>query len=241
MSTAVLPTPIPAAPPIGPRPTLTAAVELMKALEPGEAFLLNDLTWEDYRWIDAQRDRFRPRVQLIYSGGRLEIVSVSFAHDRRSRRLVSVVMVLGEELILSVIPGGGFTLDREDLANGVQADECFYIQNAEAVRFVDDIDLAVHPPPDLVVEVDRTNSSIPKEPIYRRMGVPELWRVEGTAVVFRVSQPDGSYATAPTSRAFPLLTAADLTRLLFAHTALDEIAFIRNFRNWVRTLAPPQP
>jgi Uma2 family endonuclease len=239
MSAATLPTPV--RPPAVPRPSVVAAVEVMKVLGAGEGFLLNDVSWEDYRWFDAQRDQFRPKVKLVYSDGRLEIVSTSFAHDRNSRRLYGVVMVLGEELNLVVFAGGGFTLDREDLANGVQADECFYIQNAEAVRFVDDIDLTVHPPPDLVVEVDRTSSSIPKEPIYRRMGVPELWRLEEAAVVFRVLQSDGSYATAPTSRAFPLLTATDLTRMLFTHTALDAIAFTRNFRNWVRTLLPQQP
>ena len=33
------------------------------------------------------------------------------------------------------------------------------IQNIEAVRFLEDIDLSVHPPPDLAIEVDRAGLS----------------------------------------------------------------------------------
>jgi Uma2 family endonuclease len=238
MSAATLPTT--AAPP-KPRPYLLRAVELMKAMGPGEAFLLNGVSWEEFRWFDAQRDQFRPKAQLVYSDGRLEIVTVSYAHDRSSRRLYDFILAVAMELKVPFMPGGGFTLDRDDLEEGLQADECFYIQNLEAVRFLDVIDLAVHPPPDLAIEVDRTNSSIPKEPIYERLGVPELWRLEPNALTFRVRQPDGTYLTRPTSRTFPLISSAEAGRLLIALAALDSLAFIENIRNWVRTLVPSQP
>lgn len=240
MSAATLPTPAPASPP-RPRPYLVRAVELMRAMGPGEAFLLNGVSWEEYRWFDAQRDQFRPKAKLVYSDGRLEIVTVSYAHDRSSRRLYDFILAVAMELKVPLIPAGGFTLERDDLEEGLQADECFYIQNLEAVRFLEEIDLAVHPPPDLAIEVDRTNSSIPKEPIYERLGVPELWRLQQNALTFRVRQPDGTYLTQPTSRAFPLITSADAGRLLFALAALDSLAFIDNIRNWVHTLVSPQP
>ena len=238
MSAGTLPTPVQVSPP-SPRGSLLAAVELMKTLGRGESVLIAPVSWGEYLWFDAQRDYLRPNVKLVYADGRLEFMATSFAHDRHSRRVHDVVKVVAEELGVVLIAGGGMTLNRDDLESGLQADECFYIQSVEAVRFLDEIDLATHPPPDLAVEVDRTNSSIPKEPIYRRLGVPELWRVEANAVTFRVRQSDGTYADQPNSRAFPLVSSADLTRLVFAHTGLDDITFIRNVRNWVRTLVPP--
>lgn len=240
MSAATLPTLAPAAPP-KPRPYLLGAVELMRTMGAGEVFLLNGVSWQEYRWFDAQRDQFRPKAKLVYSDGRLEIVTVSYAHDRISRRLYDFILAVAMELKVPLMPGGGFTLERDDIEEGLQADECFYIQNIEAVRFLDEIDLAVHPPPDLAIEVDRRNSSIPKEPIYERLGVPELWRVEQNALTFRIRQPDGTYATAPNSRTFPLIASAEAGRLLVTHAALDSLAFIDNIRNWVRTLVPQQP
>jgi Uma2 family endonuclease len=240
MSTAVLPTPATTASP-KPRPYLVAAVEMMKVMGPGEAFLLNDVSWEEYRWFDAQRDQYRHTAKLVYSAGRLEIVTVSFVHDRSSRRLYDFILAVAMELKVPLIPGGGFTLDREDLEDGLQADECFYIQNIEVVRYLEEIDLAIHPPPDLAIEVDRTNSSIPKEPIYRRIGVPEVWRFEGGTLTFRIRQTDGSYLTQPNSRAFPPVTSAEASRLLISLAGLDSLSFIENIRNWVRTLVPQQP
>lgn len=35
------------------------------------------------------------------------------------------------------------------------------------------------PPPDLVLEIDITSSSLDKRPIYAAFGVSELWRYDG--------------------------------------------------------------
>jgi len=38
------------------------------------------------------------------------------------------------------------------------------------------MDLAVDPPPDLVIEIDIPSPSFSKLPIYADMGVPDVWR-----------------------------------------------------------------
>ena len=46
-------------------------------------------------------------------------------------------------------------------AKGAEPDECFYVQNASAViGKEEEIDLRYDPPPDIVVEVDRTSASL---------------------------------------------------------------------------------
>jgi Uma2 family endonuclease len=44
------------------------------------------------------------------------------------------------------------------------------------------IDLTVDPPPDLVIEIDITSPSLDKFPLYAVIGVPEVWRYDGTHV-----------------------------------------------------------
>ncbi len=239
MTTATLPTPAAAAPP-APRPSLVAAVEWMRAMGPGESALFHGYSWDEYEWFDRQRDDLRPGIRLAYDRGVLEVMTVSYAHDRASEKLRDIALELAFALNVSFEPTGRTTYRRRDLDRGLEPDECFYFQNAPAIRGLAEIDLSVHPPPDLAIEVDHTRSSLPKQPVYAALGVPELWRFDGTAVAFLVLQPRGVYHPQETSRAFPVLTATEVTRLLLAHVA-DYNAFTRTVRAWAAALVPPQP
>ena len=46
------------------------------------------------------------------------------------------------------------------------------------------IRLESDPPPDIVVEIDVTNESLGKFGIYAALGVPEIWRYDGTEMQF---------------------------------------------------------
>ena len=235
MTTAVLPSPAPVAPP-KPRPSLVAAVEWMRAMGPGEKVLFDEVSWDEYDWFDRQRKELGSGVRLTYADGRMELMTTSFFHDRSSERLNDIVKSLGVELDVPFEPAGRTTFRREDLDRGLEPDQCFYIQNVAAVQGLREIDLTIHPPPDLAVEIDHTRSSLPKQPIYAALGVPEVWRFDGTAVTFLVLQPGGVYQPQPTSRAFPAVGSADVTRVLLAE-ATSHNAFLRAVRAWAAALA----
>ena len=221
-------------------PEALAAAGVLRALRPGRSFLLRGVSWADYEHLCEVRDAERPGVKIVYDRGDLEAISPSFVHDRSSRRLADLVKVLADELNVPVIGGGGTTFRRPDLDRGLEPDECFYIQHIEAVRHLDDIDLSVHPPPDLAIEVDITRSSLMKESVYAGLAVPEIWRYDGEALEVRVRQPDRTYAPQPTSRAFPAVTAAALSRFIQDNPGLDDVTFLRTARAWVRqTIVPP--
>lgn len=239
MSAATLPTPAPAAPPTKPRPSLVAAVEWMRAMGPGERVLFDGMSWDDYEWFDRQRDELRSNVRLTYDRGRLELMTTSFVHDSGSVRLNLLVTTLAGVLRISHRGARRTTFRREDVERGFEADESYYIQNVTAVRGLRQINLTTHPPPDLVIEIDHTRSSLPKQPIYATLGVPELWRFDGTTVTFFVLQP-GGYQPQPTSRVFPLVSSADVTRLLPVEPD-DDTAFAEAVRAWAAALAPQQP
>lgn len=240
MSTAALPTPATSPPSMGAgADTVTDALaRMMGVLPPGRSLLLTGTTWDQYLELCERRDELGSRVKLTYHDGRLELVTTSFFHDGAATRLLWIVSALAVALKLDFRAGGRTTFRREDLERGLEPDECFYIQSVAAIRGVRRIDLSVHPAPDLAVEVDFSRSSIPKQVIYSALGVSELWRFEDEAVSFLVRQPDGSYQVQPASRAFPLLTSADATRLVGTEPDSDYL-FLEAVQTWVRTLVPP--
>jgi hypothetical protein len=123
----------------------------------------------------------------------------------------------------------------ETTAAGIEADECFWIANAHRMVGRRRLDLRIDPPPDLVVEVDVTHSSLDRMSIYARLGVPEVWRLDGDALTFHVLGEGGRYTLAPTSRTFPMVTPADLMRFVHeARAASDMSVVLRAFREWVR-------
>lgn len=236
MSAATLPAPASSAPPSD----LDAFVELMVRLRAGKSALLDGVTWDEYEWFDRKRDELRPKVKLAYADGRLEVMTTSYFHDHASERLNDIVMWLALELNIPYEPAGRTTFRREEVDSGLEPDQCFYIQNVAAVGGLSEIDLSIHPPPDLAIEVDHTRSSLSKQPIYAALGVPELWRFDGTTVTFLVLQSDRKYLSQPNSRAFPLVNSADVTRLVLVVEA-NHNAFLRTAQAWARTLVPRQP
>ena len=99
-------------------------------------------------------------------------MSASSEHEKFNRRIAQLVLAVAEELCIEAEDLGSATFRREDLELGFEPDSCLYIQNEEEVHGKDRIDPAVDPPPDLVIEIDITDPSLNKLPIYAQMGVP---------------------------------------------------------------------
>ena len=124
-----------------------------------------------------------------------------------------VVTLLAFELGLNVDNCGAMTLRVASAQRGGKPDSCFYIANEAAVRGVDEIDLQVHPPPDIVLEVDITSPSLDKFGLYLAANIPEVWRYDGAHMSFHTLAAE-QYEIYSSSLCFPHLTAAMLERYL---------------------------
>jgi Uma2 family endonuclease len=141
--------------------------------------------------------------------------------------------VLAEERNIDLDNVGSTTFKREALARGFEPDSCFYIQNVERVRNREQIDLAVDPPPDLVLEIASSRSSLDRFPIFASIGVPEVWRYDGTRVaVFQLA--GGVYQEQETSKAFPGVTSQLITRFMEESKTLRRTVWLRRIRAWAR-------
>jgi Uma2 family endonuclease len=194
--------------------------------------LLENISWQTYQSLLKDFEQ-QPAMRLTYDQGKLEIKMPLDPHESYKKLLGRLVEALTEELGIEVRSLGSRTCDRKDLARGLEPDQCYYIQNEQAVWDKAQIDLAVDPPPDLAIEIDMSSSSLNRLSIYADLGVPEVWRYDGAALtIYRLEAQN--YQPCDRSFAFPPLTTSDLERFLELKKTTRENALIRLFRDWIR-------
>ncbi|OUC14922.1 MAG: hypothetical protein B0A82_09695 [Alkalinema sp. CACIAM 70d] len=198
-----------------------------------ERILLQGITWETFQGL-IQELETQPSKRLTYDNGNLEIWMPLPPHERYKKFFARLVEVLTEEQELEICSLGSCTWSRADLAKGVEADECYYIQNEPAIRGRMTIDLAVDPPPDLAIEVDMTSLSLPRLPIYGALGIPEIWRYDGTRSQILVWQA-GEYQPVDRSICLPIVTPAVLDNFLTQVLTMGETSWVKSIRTWVKT------
>lgn len=194
---------------------------------------LENIRWPTY--LALLDDLGEHRGRLTYDRGRLEIVSPSKKHEHLKRLVGRLIEAFTEELGIKIQSVSSTTLNREDLRQGVEGDECYYVANEPTVRNREEIDLQRDPPPDLVVEVEVSRRILGRIPIYAAMGIGELWRYDGETLRVCQLQKDGQYLETGKSQVFPTLPVKELARFLAGRGRTDETELVRSFRRWVRS------
>jgi Uma2 family endonuclease len=198
----------------------------------GQQIVLRRIDWDGYVAItDALHDQ--SGIRTAYDGDSLELMTLSPKHERIRRILDQMVSAISREFDIEIQGGGSSTLRSGVVRRGLQPDECFWIANADAVVGIESWDVAIHPPPDLAIEIDITSPSVSREPIYARLGVPELWRYDGTTLS-ALQLLDEAYQPITMSLAFPFLQVAALSPFVEMSASRTESAVVREFTAWLR-------
>ena len=199
---------------------------------PEERILLHDVTWETYEQLLANYENSSgPR--FTYDRGVLEIMSPSSEHEELNDVFKLLVNALAEEWGIEARGFGSTTFRREDISRGFEPDSCFYIQSVGSIKGATRLDLAVHPPPDLLIEIDITHPSLDKFPLYAAAGVPEVWHYDGRALkILRLEGDD--YVETRESAAFNRLTDDVLTRFIEESRTMSRLDWLRRVRAWAR-------
>lgn len=218
---------------------MTVADEKVAALdltEPSQSLLLWDVSWEAYELL--LRDTEHTHVRLTYDNGRLSAVAPSAKHEGASNLIGFFIQLLGLDLNVRMRSLATTTWKRHDLLRGLQADQCFYIQNEPRVRAHETFDLTRDPVPDLAIEVDITHHPIERMSVYASLRVPEVWRYDDKHLLAFELRGD-QYHPIRTSVALPMLRPADLEPFLVMAKS-DEDAAKRAYRVWIATLTRPK-
>jgi len=200
-------------------------------IQPGNQLLLKDITWPMFETLLTELGESRAS-RLSYSKGTLEIMVPLMEHEVTKVLISDLVKILLEELDIEFWSLGSTTFKNENIAQGVEPDACFYIQNEAAVRGKNRIDLETDPPPDLAIEIDLTSRTQFNN--YEALGVPELWRYNGRNLQMGLLQ-DGKYIQSDRSLQFPSFPITELIPqyLQQSKTAGRNVA-MKAFRSWVK-------
>ena len=195
---------------------------------------LDNVSWEEYEQLLADLGPGYA-VRIFYDRGRMEIMGPSAAHEKPKGIVARLMNAVSDELDIDIESLGSTTFRSALKAKGAEPDDCFFVQNASLIigNEIEEYDLERLPPPDIAVEVDRTNASLDKFVIYAALGVPELWRVHKKAVRIYLLSGD-SYTESPTSRSFSVSGAETLSEFLASVDQKAARKAARAFRSWIR-------
>jgi len=193
---------------------------------------MRDVPWETYLSLVEIEDR---HTRIAYDQGVMEIMSPKMAHERVSCLLGRMIETWTEVRDIDVVSVASTTFKQDEVSKGFEADESYYIQNADQVTHLEEVDLTLHPGPDLVVEIDITNSSMRKFGIYASLQVAEVWRWEGEGLRLftRTEQRNElfGYEEVTESHVLPAFPIADAVRLIGQRLQRGETQLIREFRS----------
>ncbi len=157
-------------------------------------------------------------------------------HEELKKAIARLIEAMVLQRGMAMRAFGSTTFRREDRESGLEPDECYYLGNERSVRGMKRFDPAMHPPPDLALEIDITRGSIPREPVYAALGVPELWRYDGNRLSIRTLTSTGNYAAAQSSLAFPFLAIDEFEAFIRRMQTEEQTMLLQEFQRWIATL-----
>jgi len=200
-------------------------------IKPGQNLLLKDINWQMFETLLNDLGDTRA-TRLSYSKGMLEIMAPMAVHEVGKKIIGNLVEIILEELDIEFWAVGSTTFKNEEMVQGIEADECFYIQNEAVVRGKDRIDLSIAPPPDLAIEINF--SSRTRFNNYEMLGIPELWRYNGKTLEINVLK-EGHYITSETSSQFPTIPVIEeIPRYLEKSKTAGRNTTMRAFRSLIK-------
>lgn len=175
-------------------------------LEPGQKIILSPVSWQRFETIMTELGE-RRSSRIAYAKGILEIMTPLPEHERSKVLLADLVKTILRVQKRPWEPLGSTTFKQEEMAAGIEPDECFYIQNYQAVIGRERLDLKVDPPPDLAIEMDLTSKT--ETEAYEALKVPELWIYRKGKLTINVLQ-ENQYVESQNSLIFSNLPIIEL-------------------------------
>jgi Uma2 family endonuclease len=199
--------------------------------------VFHGVSWEEYSRTLQELEAAGSRAHVTFDNGEMEIVTNADLHERAKTALGRLLETYALEADIPITGLGQITCRREDLLKGLDPDECYYVMTPVPPRPQGSapLDLHAYPPPDLAIEIEVSQSSVPKQPIYAGLGIAEVWRYDGQHLVPLHLTAEGKYAAADRSIPFPALPIDRLRQFLDLALSGTQHAAAKAIRDWVRS------
>ncbi|HEY6334082.1 MAG TPA: Uma2 family endonuclease [Blastocatellia bacterium] len=210
----------------------TSYYDIVSQLPAGTVVRFTDVSWDQYEDLlqDAGEDG---RFRISFDRRALEVRTLSTEHGRFERFFERFVTIVGLRLGVDIISAGSATMRSRRKQKGIEPDACFYVQNAALIGSRLNLDFDTDPPPDIAVEVDISHDSMKKLDIYAALGIPEVWRFDGSRLCIFLLSGD-QYVESAASPALPILTSQVLTGALAQMRSQGQTAALKAFDEWLK-------
>lgn len=202
--------------------------------------VLPGVSWQQFETLLDELGADRT-AHLTYDRGKLEMITPLEEHDRCSRLIESLILVVADELDVPIYSIGSVLLKRSDLECVVQPDAAYYLTEKVRLSSRAELDLKQAPPPDIAVDIAITKSSLNTFGIYAALGLPEVWKywttigdnvLKGNLLIYQLQ--NGGYVECSTSPTFPFLPAKRVSEFLAQSDAIGLAQALTVFRSWLR-------
>lgn len=213
--------------------------------EPDQRVVIRDVNWTFYeRLVDSIPPR--AHIHVDYDGKDLEIMSPGPFHDGTKNLLGRFAEAVAQVLRIPYKSLGQTTWKRQELARGLESDECYFFQSDKLAAVArakarKSMNIADYPNPDLCIEVDITPPKIDRAGIYAALRVPEVWRFDGGTeqVIIERLADDGTDHAVDESGFLPI-RADEVRRWVVDEDSDDEAAWAERLRAWVAAALAPR-
>jgi len=205
--------------------------QAIEHLPNGGTLVLQQFSWNDYEFLLKDLAEAHPPLRVTYDHGKVEIMSPLNEHEGYARFIDGLVRAYADYLHLNLEALGGTTWRRQKLEQGLEADCCYYITNADKIIGKKRIDLDDDPPPDLAVELDISKESLSKSHIYTALKIHEIWRYDDKKSHFQFYELHGdSYREISESKTLTGLLTTMLEDALDQSKREGQTAALAGFR-----------
>lgn len=190
--------------------------ETLDNLEREERFITSQVSWQQYEALLLKLED-NSYYRVTYLDGVLEIVSPSRRHEGAKKRIGTLLEVYFEETDTEYFPLGSTTFRSQERRGGTEPDESYCLGSEKEF-------------PDLVVEVVFTSGGVDKLPVYKKLGVTEVWFWENARFSLYRLRGD-KYEPIPKSELLPDLDLALLAEYV-QHP--NPLLAVKEFRQQIR-------
>lgn len=202
--------------------------------------VLSKISWQKLEALLQEMAADRS-THLTYDQGLLELMAPLEEHERSSKLVESLLLLLAEEMKVPIHIKRPLLLKRLDLQQAIEPDLGCYLGQQWPTSGQASDPASAASSPDLILEVALNQSQIDKLSIYANFAIPEVWRYVTAGSKIETARrlqiyhlQNQSYFEADTSLNFPFLPAATVLQFLDQSDTLGLMPALRMLREWLQ-------
>jgi Uma2 family endonuclease len=203
---------------------------------------LPDISWDKLAALLVDLGNTRS-TRITYYQGKLEMLEPQPQHDRITRLIDSLLLVLADEAGDDLFSLGSQLLLQQSMGLAIQPDSCYYL--AQRVQSGDraELDLSQVAPPDLVIDVQLGEASSRRLGLLAGLGIPEVWQYVTSLNEAEVLQGeltllelvDDRYQPIAHSRMYDQLNRDRVVEFIAQSDAIGLTQSLTVLRSWAKT------